>query len=264
VTDLQSVIAALVADGDEFDRMLSSLSDAEWDLPTPAPGWTIKHQVAHLIATFRIAGLAARDPQAFIAMASRLSDDFEANVNASMNPFLGDEPSALKEKLHYELGGASDALARVPADSVVPWLVRPLPPAILASAGMMELFGHGQDVADTVGYRRTHTDRLGYLVGFAVRVWDFGYLARNLATPDVEFRFEITSPSGQLWTFGPADAAQRITGPAVDFCQLVTRRRHHLDLGVTATGPDANYWLEIAQAYRGPAGEGRQPSQFAA
>lgn len=264
MTDLQNVIAALVADGDDFDRMLSSLSDAEWDLPTPAPGWTIKHQVAHLIATFQVAGLAARDPQAFGAMASRLSDDFDANVTAAMNPFLGDEPTALKAKLHYDLGSAADALARVPADSVVPWLVRPIPPTVLACAGMMELFGHGQDVADTVGYRRTHTDRLAYLVGFGVRVWDFGYLARNLPTPDVQFRFEITSPSGQLWAFGPEDSAQRITGPAVDFCQLVTRRRHHLDLAVTATGPDATYWLDIAQAYRGPAGEGRQSSQSAA
>lgn len=264
MTDLQDVIAALVADGEDFDRMVADVSDAAWSLKTPAPGWTIKHQVAHLIATFRIAGLAARDSAAFGAMASRLSDDFDANVHATLNPFLAEPPQALLEKFRFELAAAADALAQVPADSVVPWLVRPLPPAVLASAGMMELFGHGQDIADTLGVRRAHTDRLAYLVGFAVRTWDFGYQARNLTTPDVEFRFEITAPSGRLWTFGPADATQVVTGPAVDFCLLVTRRRHHEDLAVTATGAEAQYWLEIAQAYRGPAGEGRTPSQFAA
>jgi len=264
VTDLQDVIAALVADGEDFDRMIANVGDAAWSLPTPAPGWTIKHQVAHLTATFRVAGLAARDPAGFGAMASRMSDDFDANVNAAMNPFLAEPPQALREKLSFELTSAADALGQVPADGVVPWLVRPLPPAVLASAGMMELFGHGQDVADTLGVDRQHTDRLGYLVGFAVRTWDFGYLARDLTPPEVEFRFEITSPSGQLWTFGPEDAEQRIAGPAVDFCQLVVRRRHHLDLSITATGDDARYWLEIAQAYRGPAGEGRKPSQSAA
>jgi uncharacterized protein (TIGR03084 family) len=264
VTDLQDVIAALVADGDDIDRLVANLSDAAWSLPTPAPGWTIKHQIAHLIATFKIAGLAARDPGAFGALAARLSDDFDANVHATLNPYLADSPSALLEKFRYERTAAADALAQVPADQVVPWLVRPLPPAVLASAGMMELFGHGQDIADALGVRRTHTDRLAYLVGFGVRTWEFGYLERDLTPPDAEFRFEITSPSGRLWTFGPELASQKVAGPAVDFCLLVTRRRHHLDLDITATGPEARYWLEIAQAYRGPAGEGRAPSQFAA
>jgi uncharacterized protein (TIGR03084 family) len=264
VTDLQDVIAALVADGEEFDRMLVDISDAAWSLPTPAPGWTIKHQVAHLTATFQIAGLAARNPAAFGAMAGRLSDDFDANVHAALNPFLAEPPQALLDRFRFEFAAAADALAQVPADSVVPWLVRPLPPTVLACAGMMELFGHGQDVADTLGVRRTHTDRLAYLVGFAVRVWDFGYLARDLTPPDTEFRFEITAPSGRLWTFGPADATQKVVAQAVDFCQLVTRRRHYSDLAVSATGSEAQYWLKIAQAYRGPAGEGRAPSQFAA
>ncbi len=86
MTDLQDVIAALVADGDDIDRLVANLGDAAWSLPTPAPGWTIKHQIAHLIATFKIAGLAARDPGAFGALAARLSDDFDANVHATLNP----------------------------------------------------------------------------------------------------------------------------------------------------------------------------------
>jgi uncharacterized protein (TIGR03084 family) len=264
VTDLQDVIAALVADGDDFARLVADRSDAEWSRPTPAPGWTIRHQVAHLVATFRIAGLAASNPDAFRAMAANLGDDFDANVDATLTPFLADPADVLLDRFRAELATAAGALAQVPADQVVPWLVRPLPPGVLASAGMMELFGHGQDIADALGVVRTHTDRLAYLVGFGVRTWDFGYQARNLATPDVEFRFEIIAPSGRLWTFGPEDAEQRIKGPAVDFCLLVTRRRHYLDLDVTATGPDAEHWLEIAQAYRGPAGEGRAPSELAA
>ncbi len=126
----------------------------------------------------------------------------------------------------------------------------------------MELFGHGQDIADTLGVRREPTDRLRYLVEFAVRTWDFGYQARQLDTPEAEFRFEITAPSGAHWEFGPADAQQRISGPAVDFCLLVTRRRHRDDLALTARGKEADAWLDIAQAYRGPAGPGRTPGQF--
>jgi enediyne biosynthesis protein E11 len=264
LTDLQDVIAALIADGDDIDRLVADLSDSAWSLPTPAPGWTIKHQIAHLVATFHLAGLAARDAAAFGALAGRMSNDFDANVHAALNQFLGDPPQTLLAKFRHVRASAADALSQVPADTVVPWLVRPLPPAVLASAGMMELFGHGQDIADALGVRRPHTDRLAYLVAFAVRTWDFGYLARNLTPPETEFRFEVLSPSGRLWTFGPDDAQQWVNGPAVDFCLLVTRRRHYLDLDVIASGPDAEYWLEIAQAYRGPAGDGRAPTELAA
>jgi uncharacterized protein (TIGR03084 family) len=129
---------------------------------------------------------------------------------------------------------------------------------------MMELFGHGQDIADALGVRREYTDRVGHLAWFGARTRDFGYLAHGLTPPQGEFRFELTGPSGVLWEFGPADAPDRVTGPAVDFALLVSRRRHREDLGLKATGAEADRWLDIAQAYRGPAGPGRRPGQFPA
>jgi uncharacterized protein (TIGR03084 family) len=263
VSEFKDVVAALNADGEELTELVSELDADRWALPTPAPGWTIAHQIAHLAAVFRIAGLAAADPAKFQAMASQLSPDFDANVAVALQEYLVEPPPTLLARWRAELTTAVGALAVADPDKPVPWLVRPLPPAVLASAGMLELFAHGQDIADALGVRRPRTDRIRYLVGFAVRTWDFGYLARGLTPPEVEFRYELTAPSGALWTFGPEDAEQRITGPAEDFCLLVTRRRHRDDLAVTATGPDADHWLSIAQAYRGSAGEGRQPGQFA-
>ena len=253
----------LVAEGDELDRILADLPDEAWASDTPAPGWTIAHQVAHLAATFRMAGLAAAAPDKFTALTRGLSPDFAANVRAAMAPYLLESPKALFARWQEERSATEKALAAAPADEMLPWLVRPVPPAVLAAAGMMELFGHGQDIADAVGVRRERTDRLGHLVAFAVRTWDFGYQARNLPTPDTRFRYEITGPSGVVWTFGPADATESITGPAADFCLLVTRRRHRDDLALEARGEHADQWLDIAQAYRGPAGQGRRPGQFA-
>ena len=135
---------------------------------------------------------------------------------------------------------------------------------VLACAGMMEMFAHGQDVADALGVTRTYTDRLFYLALFVTLTWDFGYQSRGETAPDVQFRYELTAPSGEVWEFGPPDAEQRITGPAADFCLLATRRRHRDDLDVKAVGADAEHWLDIAQCYRGPAGEGRRPGQFRA
>ena len=67
-------------------------------------------------------------------------------------------------------------------------------------------------------------------------------------------RVELAAPDGATWTFGPADAADRVTGPALDFCLLVTQRRHRADLALVATGPTADEWLDVAQAFAGPPG----------
>jgi hypothetical protein len=48
-----------------------------------------------------------------------------------------------------------------------------------------------------------------------------------------------------------------VTGPALDFCLRVTRRRHRADLALQATGADADRWLDIAQAFAGPPGADR-------
>lgn len=262
MTEKYDVVADLAAEGDEVDRLVTSLDAAQWALPTPAPRWTVAHQIAHLAATFRLAALAAGKPEVFTQIISKLSGNFEANVDRALAEYLAEPPDVLMSRWRSERAAAQEALAALPPDQLVPWLVRPIPASVLAAAGMTELIGHGQDIADALGVERQFTDRIGHVVAFAVRTWDFGYLARGLEPPKVTFRFELTAPSGKRWEFGPADSTQRITGPAVDFCLLVTRRRHRADLSVVATGDEADRWLDIAQAYRGSPGPGRQPGQF--
>jgi hypothetical protein len=49
-----------------------------------------------------------------------------------------------------------------------------------------------------------------------------------------------------------------VTGSAYDFCQLVTQRIHRDDTDLVAAGADADKWLDIAQCFAGPSGEGRE------
>jgi uncharacterized protein (TIGR03084 family) len=265
VTDTTGVIADLTAEAAEVDALVAGLAEDEWDTPTAAPGWPVRHQIGHLAFIFRLAGLAAAQPEVFTELTRSVAAvGFDAAVNGALEEFIHDPAEVLLSRWRAERDTGIKALAAVPGDQLVPWLVNPLPPYVLACAGMMELFGHGQDVADALGVRRERTDRIKHLVGFAVRVRDFGYEARNLTPPAEEFRFELTAPSGALWAFGPADATQRVSGSAEDFCLLVTRRRHRYDLDIRAKGTLADQWLDIAQAYRGPAGQGRKPGQFRA
>jgi uncharacterized protein (TIGR03084 family) len=263
MTQQKDVFRDLAVECDEIDKMVSGLDPTAWDAPTPAPGWAIKHQIAHLSFVFSLAGLAASDEDTFEAMTAPAKGDFNGAVNKALTLYPLDDPAALFARWQSERATSIEALARVPEGETVPWLVRPLPVAVLAGAGLMEAFAHGQDIADALGVDREPTERLRHLVAFAILTWDFGYASHGLTPPDAEFRWEITLPSGEVWSFGPADSPERITGPARDLALLVTRRRHRDDLAMRAEGEYAEQWLDIAQAYRGPAGEGREPGQFA-
>ena len=253
----------LIADGDDVEALVTDLGADEWSTATPAPGWTVKHQIAHLAFVAQLAALATSRPEAFAAHVADAERDFQGAVDAALTVYLKLSDGELVDKWRQERNSAAKALAAVEPTATVPWLVNPLPPSVLAAAGMMELFGHGQDIADAVGRTRELTDRIGHLAWFGVRTRDFGYLAHGLMPPAEEFRVELIGPSGVRWEFGPADATQRVSGPAVDFALLVSRRRHRDDLALTAEGEEADRWLDIAQAYRGPAGAGRRPGQFA-
>jgi uncharacterized protein (TIGR03084 family) len=256
------VYADLKTEGEVLDKIVASLDPAQWDLQTPAPGWTIKHQVAHLSSTARLAGISASDPDLFAKVTVGADKDFDGAVAALLTPYLSSSPTDLLARWRAERDEAVKALSVLPPAQMVPWVARQIPASALTCAGLMELFAHGQDIADTIGVPREYTDRIGHLTWFGTRNRDFGYLVRGLTPPEVEFRYEFTAPSGIRWEFGPADAENRITGPAVDFCMLITRRRNRADLAIQATGAEANRWVDIAQAYRGSPGPGREPGQF--
>src|SRR5580693_9006768 len=50
-TAKETVVADLLAEGDELYTLLSELADSDWARQTPSTGWTIAHQVAHLAQT---------------------------------------------------------------------------------------------------------------------------------------------------------------------------------------------------------------------
>ena len=118
-------------------------------------------------------------------------------------------------------------------------------------------------MADALGAQRAPTDRLRHVAFIGARALPNSYQARGLPVPEAPVRVELEGPSGDTWAFGPADAADTVRGPALDFCLAVTQRRHLADLDLDLRGPVATEWMSIAQAFAGPPGPGRQPGQFA-
>lgn len=248
-------------ESDEVDRLVAELDHASWSLPTPAAGWTVAHQIAHLAWTDTAALLAVTDEPAFADQAARAlaAPDTFVDEGAEAGAVL--PPARLLTRWREGREQLQRALRAAPNGARFPWYGPPMSAPSMATARLMETWAHGQDIADALGVRREPTARLRHVAWIGVRARGYAYLVRGEQPPAAPIRVELTGPGGELWTYGPEGAEQRVTGQALDFCLLATQRAHRADLAVRAEGPDADRWLDIAQAFAGPAGPGRAPKK---
>lgn len=263
MTDLSSLITDLNAESAELDTLVADLPPERWQTPTPAAGWTVAHQIAHLAWTDRGAVRAATDPESFQEIVRQAMRNPSGFTDAAAEEGARTAPGEL---LRFWRNGRIElaaALLALPPKAKLPWFGPPMGAASMVTARLMETWAHGQDIVDALGASRTPTNRLRHVAHIGVRTVNFAFTVHNLPLPETEFRVELTGPHGDLWTWGPDTAPDRITGPALDFCLLVTQRRNLADLAVTAEGERAEQWLPIAQVFAGPPGSGRKAGAFA-
>ena len=246
-------------------NLVADLSEAGWRTPTPAPGWTIADQIGHLAYFDEMAVKSAVRPE-----------EFAAELAAMQAPGAAIDPDALAARYRDRSGAqilawfdAARAMllgtfAGLDPGLRVPWFGPAMSAASSLTARFMETWAHTQDVADALGVTREPTDRLRHVAHIGVGARAFSYAAHGLPAPGAPVFVALTAPAGAIWTWGPADAADRVSGPALDFCLLVTQRRHRDDLDLAVDGTVARQWIAIAQAFAGPPGAGRHPGQFSA
>lgn len=257
---LHALLDDLAAKSADLDARVAGLDDAGWSTPTPAAGWDVRDTVSHLAATDDDALLALTDRAGFDALLGRLLEGgAEDHVERLVAQRRALPPAELLDQWRAGRQALQDALREADPSARVAWFGPPRSPASFVTARLMETWAHGQDVVDALGQDRPGTARLRSVAEIGVRARPFSYAAHGRAEPDAAVRVELTGPAGEAWAWGPPDAADVVRGPALDFCLLVTQRRHRDDLALEATGPHAQEWVSIAQAFAGPPGAGREP-----
>lgn len=251
---MAALCADLAAETAELRALVAPLAETEWRRPTPAPGWTIADQLVHLAEVDDVALQAAIRP-----------DDFRAAL-AQPRPTVDERVAR-----HRDLTGAQvltwfatsrarllEAFAALDPRARAPWFGPPMSTASSLTARIMETWAHGRDVADTLGVAPDPTARLRHVAHLGVLARPYSLRDDPDATADV--RVELAAPGGGTWAWGDPDAPDRVRAPALDFCLLVTRRRHPDDLTLDVDGPVARRWVSVAQAYAGSPGPGREPT----
>jgi len=257
---LDELLDAVEAEQDALDAVVIGLERADLDKETQAEGWTVRDQVSHLAFSEELAGLAVNDAARFVTRLAELFDDLARAESEPRNRARNMTPEGLlcwwREARRQTIAGLR---TRGDKDRI-PWVTGEMSAVSFATARLMETWAHGQDVVDAVGTKRLPTTRLRHIahLGFATR--GFSYEVHGIAAPAEPVRVELRGPDGDTWSWGPEDATARVSGPAEDFCLVVTQRRHVTDTDLEVDGAVAGEWLLIAQAFAGPPGTGRAPS----
>ncbi|HTW18626.1 MAG TPA: TIGR03084 family metal-binding protein [Mycobacteriales bacterium] len=249
--DLRTLLADLKAESDDLDHVVASGGPDAPATPTPAVGWSVGDTIGHLWFFDRQGRRALDNPEAF-------ARDRDA-VLADPQRFMADHLRQIRrlgESLLFawreERRLLIDTLEAADPSTRAPWYGPSMSPMSFATARLMETWAHGQDVADALGVHRPPTDRIRHVAYLGVLTRGFSYEIHGRTAPDTPVHVALTLPSGQPWTSGDPSATDRIEGPALDFCLLVTQRRLADDLALRMTGEAAVEWMSLAQVFAGP------------
>jgi uncharacterized protein (TIGR03084 family) len=262
VADLALIRADLGDEHQALDEIVSRLDEPSWDAPTPAEPWTVRDQISHLAFFDELATAAATDADTFQMGMAEVAQDVDAFMNAPLEKGRAMKPAQVMEWWRRARAEMLGAFARLDGGNRIPWYGPPMSPASFMTARLMETWAHGQDIVDALGVARASTERLRHVAYIGVRARPFSYSTRSLPVPDEAVAVDLRGPSGERWAWDEG-ARQRVRGDALDFCLVVTQRRHVDDTSLEMDGPLAREWMSIAQAFAGPPGAGRKPGQFA-
>lgn len=263
---LPGVCDDLAVESAELLSLLGPLTREQWLLDTPADGWTIRDQIAHLAFFDETGRLAATDAAAFAASTAKLmsgSDPMAGPVERGRSM----EPTEVLAWFTAARADMIEAFRALSGATRLPWYGPAMSATSFATARLMETWAHGQDVLDTLGLVRTPTARLKHVAHIGVRARAFSYVTNGQTVPGGEVAVMLTAPDGSVWLWnqpsGGSEPQNSVVGDAHEFCLVVTQRRHVGDTSLQIRGPLANEWMGIAQAFAGGPGTGRQPGQFA-
>lgn len=247
---MEQICNDLEAEHAALDATVADIDEATWTAATPAAGWNIKDTIIHLVQADMAATMAVTDPDGFADAKRQIT----ADPSAGLGVFVSGEAMSGAQVLalwRAERERMLQAFRGRGSKDRIPWFGPDMSTLSFATARLMETWSHGQDVADTVGVAWPATQRLRHVCHIGVTTRGWSYVVRGMDFPGGDVRVELTAPSGELWTWGPEHAADRVEGSALDFCLVATQRRKPADTALVATGDLATEWLSIAQAFAG-------------
>ncbi|MEX3006911.1 TIGR03084 family metal-binding protein [Hoeflea sp. TYP-13] len=242
-----------LAESEALAAILADLEDKDFVQETQFKGWTINDVLAHLHFWNRAADLSLTDPDKF---KSELDELVKALAGSSLRTFengkvreRGRDLLAAWQELFLDMG---PRWSKLDPKMRVQWAGPDMSVRSSMTARQMETWAHGQEVFDVLGVERKEADRIRNIVVLGVNTFGWAFKVRGRDVPETMPHLTLTLPSGFVVEYGEAGQAERITGQAVEFAQVVTQTRNIADTSLTVEGPIATEWMAHAQCFAGP------------
>lgn len=235
--------------------VLADLADEDFERATQFKNWTLNDVLGHL-HLFDMAALnALRGDTEFQTFIAPILAEMNAgkSILESQYPWLnGLSGRALYDAWRAGTDEVADAFGVADPKARLKWVGPEMSALSSISARQMETWAHGQEVFDLLGLEREEKDRIRNIVHMGVNTFGWTFMNRGLDVPPNKPFVELTSPSGQVWTWNDPDPENYVRGSAVDFARVVTQVRNVDDTALEAGGKAAQVWMKYAQCFAGP------------
>jgi uncharacterized protein (TIGR03084 family) len=216
-----------LAESEALHGLIRELRDDALEVPTGFKDWTINHVIRHLHVWNIAADLSLTDAEAFKSFYAEVG----ANVAGGLREFeadwldglAGQELVEVWQSFYKEMAGrfgVADPSMRVQ------WAGPSMSVRSSITARLMETWAHGQEVYDVLGVARSNADRIQNIVVLGVNTYGWTFNVRGEEVPDPQPHLRLSAPSGELWTYNEPSDTECISGPAEEFCQVVTQVRN--------------------------------------
>ena len=237
-------------------KLLSSLSDSDYEEKTQFKGWNFNNVIGHLHVWNYAADLSLQDGDDWKNFANSALEML--GKGSTMNQFEETITKGIKGrelldtwKSYYEK--MTERFAAADPKKRVKWMGPDMSARSSISARHMETWAHAQELYDTLGVDRINEDRIKNIVIIGNNTFKYCFTINKRELPEETPRLELTAPSGEVWEFNNPTNENKISGRAEEFCQVVTQVRNIEDVNLNVSGDIAYDWMSIAQCFAGGA-----------
>ena len=256
----------LLAEAETLHGFLRTLDPADWSRETAFLRWTPWDVVAHLHFFDRISLRSLEGREVFARSRDELVgllQEGETNQRIARREFGELAPEALLERWQGTCRELATRLGESDPGRRLPWFGPDMGVRMFTTARLMETWAHGQEIYDLMRVARVPTDRIRHICVIGVKTFGWSFANRGLEIPGPPPYLRLRAPSGAIWEWNEPSDRERIEGPAVDFCQVVTQVRNVADTALDVRGEVATRWMSIAQCFAGGPADPPRPGQRA-
>ena len=238
---------------DDISALLAERPDSVWSLETKFKRWTVWDIIAHLYIWNVAAHDSLTEPKAFQGFIAKVMPQIaQAGHQGFQRAHLSgiDGPQLFTLWRDHVPTLIADFKATDP-EARVAWAGPPMSAQSSLIARQMEHWAHAQAIYDALGVARVNTDRLYWIAELGMRTYSWSHKVRGEEPPRPKPHVKLIAPSGAVWRWNDPQEGNKITGPAEDFCQVVTQCRNVRDSELVCVGDVAQHWMATAQCFAG-------------